>query len=202
MLTALLALALPGLLMPHLPARPLSTLAQIPKPQETKFESKKESLDVRAKYLITVADDFIVDVYHNGRSVPLVKRELLQEIFGATVERINVEIKKGDWLVFNVVNNKLRWGGAYYFAVAGCFAPNEFGFVSDANQGNWAACDSPKDAENFIAWREALMHRPAQTVSTPWDQGDTLIRQTAGDEFKGTSIWGTSRNTWIKVLIE
>jgi hypothetical protein len=37
-----------------------------------------------AQYLYTVADDFIVEVYHNGERVP------------------------GDWLVFNVVNNRLH----------------------------------------------------------------------------------------------
>ena len=202
MLLTLLSLTLP-LLLTHKQVSPTPVSILVaqnvlqPKPGR-----KKESDGLRAKYLITVADDFIVDVYQNGRCVPASKRELRAEIFGATVERINIEVKKGDWLVFNVVNNKLRWGGAYYFGVAGCFAPNEFGFVSDANSMNWASCDSPKDAENFIAWREALMHRPTQIVTTPWDQGDTLMRQHAGDGWKGTSVWGTGRNTWIKVLIE
>src|SRR5437762_10648520 len=83
--------------------------------------------DLRAKYLITVTDDFIVNVYHNGKCVPLTRRTLLAEHFGATVERIDEGVKKGDWLVFNVVNNRLRWGGACYFGVAGCFDRDEFG---------------------------------------------------------------------------
>src|SRR5947207_11914800 len=78
--------------------------------------------DLRASYLITVADDFVADAYRNGRPIPDAKRQLLEDRFGATVERINTEVRKGDWLVFNVVNDRLRWGGAYYFAVAGCFA--------------------------------------------------------------------------------
>ena len=72
-----------------------------------------------ADTLITVADDFIVDVYHNGVLVPDDRRELIQEIHRATVERIKANVRQGDWLVFHVVNNKMRWGGASYFAVKG-----------------------------------------------------------------------------------
>ncbi len=198
MFAPLLLLALPALRASQMPISPApSPLSPIQEPLK-----RKESSDLRAKYLITAADDFIVDVYLNGRCVPASKREMLNEIFGATVERINVEVKRGDWIVFNVVNNRLRWGGVSYFGVAGCFAPNEFGFVSDVNNGLWAACDSPKDAENFIAWREALMHRPAQLISLPWARGDELMHSAAGDKWNGTSVWGTSRNTWVKVLIE
>src|SRR3954469_20834310 len=64
-----------------------------------------------ADRLFTVADDFIVDVYHNGVKVPDSKRTLLVERFGATAERIDIEVRRGDWLVFNVVNNRMRWGG-------------------------------------------------------------------------------------------
>src|SRR4051812_19071412 len=74
---------------------------------------------VLARTLIAVADDFIVDVYHNGVKVPDDRREMVEEVHGATVERIKLDVRKGDWLVFNVVNNRLRWGGASYFAVSG-----------------------------------------------------------------------------------
>src|ERR1044072_1633950 len=66
---------------------------------------------VIADRLFTVADDFIVDVYHNGVKVPDSKRTLLNEVFGAAVERIDLEVRPGDWIVFNVVNNRMRWGG-------------------------------------------------------------------------------------------
>ena len=49
--------------------------------------------DQRAKHLITVADDFIVDVYHNGVRVADGKRRLLVERFGATVERITADVR-------------------------------------------------------------------------------------------------------------
>src|SRR3954451_17644250 len=74
---------------------------------------------VIADRIFAVADDFIVDVYHNGVKVPDAKRMLLVEVHGATAERIDIEVREGDWLVFNVVNNRLRWGGCSYFRVAG-----------------------------------------------------------------------------------
>ena len=45
--------------------------------------------------LFTVADDFVVDVYHNGVKVPDAKRTLLHEVFGATAERIDIEVRRG-----------------------------------------------------------------------------------------------------------
>lgn len=163
----------------------------------------KRSPVVRAKYLITVADDFIVDLYHNGTKVPVSRRSLLLEHFGATVERINIEVKKGDWLVFNVVNNRLRWGGASYFAVAGCFAPNEFGLVSELDSGNWVGCDTYSDLDRFISQRPVLRHRPAQPIANPWGEGDRLMRHHAGESWKGVPLWGgTSRNTWVKLIVE
>src|SRR4051794_10636228 len=75
--------------------------------------------EVIADRLFTVVDDFIVDVYHNGVKVPDARRTLLVELFGATAERLDVDVKQGDWPVFNVVNNRMRWGGCSYFAVTG-----------------------------------------------------------------------------------
>ncbi|MBV8398694.1 MAG: hypothetical protein JOZ17_08130, partial [Acetobacteraceae bacterium] len=42
---------------------------------------------------------------------------------------------KGDLDSVEFNNNRLRWGGASYFAVAGCFARDEFGFVSRPGAG-------------------------------------------------------------------
>jgi hypothetical protein len=156
----------------------------------------------RAHYLITTTDDFIVNVYHNGKQVPDSKRQLLLDQFGATVERINVSVRQGDWLVFNVVNNRLRWGGASYFAVAGCFDRDEFGFVSEVQSGNWSACDDPQDADRFIERKEYLRHRAAREISTPWHEGTPLMQQHAGSAWDGSPLWGSSPNSWIKVILE
>jgi hypothetical protein len=85
---------------------------------------------LRAKYLVTVTDDFIVDVYRNGQKIENPARILLEERFGATVERIEVPVYSGDWMVFHVVNNRLRWGGCSYFAAAGLLRPGHYGFTS------------------------------------------------------------------------
>ena len=144
----------------------------------------------------------MVDVYLNGKLVPDTQRSMLEERYGATVERINVEIHRGDWLVFNVVNNRLRWGGVRYFAVAGCFAENEFGFVSDRASRQWSACDNPRDAERFIARKSYHADHGVRVIDSPWSDGDTLTRRHAGSNWSGTPVWGNGRNTWIKVIVE
>jgi hypothetical protein len=156
---------------------------------------------VRAHYIITVTDDFIVDAYLNGRIIPHSQRELLGEKFGATVERIDVNVHSGDWLVFNVVNDRMRWGGAYYFAVAGCLEKDDFGFVSELQTGNWSACDSLGDVDRFITERNYFIDHPAQEISRPWSDGIGLMHMFAGNSWNGTPIWGISRNTWIKLNV-
>jgi len=88
----------------------------------TQPQTKSNPARLRAMHVITVADDFVVNVYHNGVRVPEAKRKLVLDRFGATIERTNIEVQQGDWLVFHVVNNRLRWGGAYYFSAAGIIA--------------------------------------------------------------------------------
>ena len=165
-------------------------------------EGTDEPHPLRAHHLLTVADDFIVNVYHNGRQVPDDRRRLLEERFGATVEQVDLEVRKGDWIVFHVVNNRLRWGGARYFAVAGCFDRDEFGFVSETGTGAWSACDSPRDADRFIARRDHLRHQAALPIDNPWSDGTPLMKQHAGSAWDGQPLWGTSRSTWLKVVIE
>src|SRR4051812_31225597 len=73
---------------------------------------------LRAKWVYLVADDFVVNVWKNGGAVPLSHRSLVHEIYGATVERITLDLASGDWLVFHVVNNRLRWNGCRFFGMA------------------------------------------------------------------------------------
>ncbi len=156
----------------------------------------------RAAYLVTTTDDFIVDIYLNGKPVPDSRRTMLEERFGATVERIDVQVRRGDWIVFNVVNNRLRWGGARYFGVAGCFAQDDFGFVSDRASRQWSACDDPRAAHSFIARRSYQARCPVEVIDNPWSEGDALMRRHAGAHWSGTPVWGRGRNTWIKVVVE
>ena len=160
----------------------------------------KRPPELRCEYLITVADDFVVDVYLNGKPVPETQRELLVERFGATAEKVKVAVRAGDWLVFHVVQNRLRWGGSKYFAVAGCFAANEFGFVSDPASADWSVCDDPAKASGFIRHREAGRNARAAVIEVPWGEGDQYMKECAGNDFGGKALWGRAPSTWIKFV--
>jgi hypothetical protein len=154
---------------------------------------------LRAKYLVVAADDFVIDIYQNGKKVEDSKRHVLAERYGAMVERVNIEVQKGDWLVFNVVNNRFRWHGACYFAVAGILSNDKFGFVTESKSGTWSACDSPVDVPRFILEKNYLTNSPAILVQREWQGGLRQMKDFTGQEWSGEAIWGKSRNTWIKI---
>jgi serine/threonine protein kinase len=150
-----------------------------------------------ATKVYAAVDDFIVDVYHNGQKVSDTRRKIVNEVFGASSEQLDITVREGDWLVFNVVNNRLRWNGAYYFGVAGVKDDNSVGFVSELESGRWSVCDDPGDAPRFISQRDSLANNRAQPVIRPWVHGDNVIKGFVKD-WEGRGIWGTNRNTWIK----
>ncbi len=152
-------------------------------------------------YLVTIADDFVVDVYHNGVPVPDAQRELILERFGACGEKINVEVKPGDWLVFHVVQNRMRWNGTKYFAAAGCTGPDRFTFVSDPASDAWSACDDPARAGEFIRNRDAGKETRTRRIDNPWSEGDAFIKEHAGASFSGAALWGRAASTWIKYRV-
>jgi hypothetical protein len=154
---------------------------------------------VIARSLIAAADDFIVDIDHNGVKVPDDRRELLVEVHGATVEKITLDVRRGDWLVFNVVNNRLRWGGSSYFAVSGRGGYTGVGFTTELDSGRWSCCDDLGQVAQFIAEADRFHDHRALPISRPWGDGDSLMAQYA-DGWAGKPIWGGSRNTWIKFV--
>jgi len=162
---------------------------------------KADDRPVKANYVITVADDFLVDVYVNGTVVPDARRHMLAERFGATSERIDVELCSGDWIVFHVVNDRLRWNGSYYFAAAGVFDKGEFGFVSELGTDNWSACDNPAKANKFVAKKDFMSDKPVQKITNAWGDGQGLMKNFAGDSWNGDPIWGHSRDTWLKYIV-
>ena len=172
-------------------------------PKTAKSASKTSKNLVIADHIITVTDDFVVDVFHNGDLVPDSKRGQLLDRFGASVERINIDVRRGDTIVFNVVNNRLRWGGAYYFAVAGR-ARDEITFVSETKTGQWTFCDDPGKAPWVIASRKKMeyVEQPAVKPTRPWHEGDKFMRQYAGKLWNGSPVWGKTRNTWIKFRVK
>jgi hypothetical protein len=157
-----------------------------------------ERRSIMASSLITVADDFLVDVYHNGVKLADDRRELVVDVFGATVERIKVDVRSGDWLVFNVVNDRMRWGGASYFAVSGR-GPSGLEFTTELESGRWSCCDDLGQVGQFIAERDRFADHRAQPIANPWGEGDSLMAKHA-DGWKGQALWGGSRNTWIKFI--
>ncbi|MDB6120538.1 MAG: hypothetical protein JWO08_4319 [Verrucomicrobiaceae bacterium] len=163
--------------------------------------SRQQPTGTIASYLITVTDDFMVEAYKNGVRIPDDERRMLDEIHGATAERISVDVRAGDWLVFHVVNNRLRWDGAKYFAVAGCTGENSFGFVSDPDSGDWSVCDDPGRAPNFVGQRDEGTETRASPIAKPWSDGGATIRKHAGAGFPGKPLWGGATSTWIKFVM-
>ena len=154
-----------------------------------------------ADYICTVADDFIVDVYHNGKVVTDDKRTLLAEKYGATAERIDVPVQKGDWVVFTVANNRLRWNGSYYFAAAGMIGTNAIVFQTNVGDRRWSYCDDSDNVSRFISDPHDRGN-PVLPVSKPWDQGDDSMKAVTSPSWSGDPVWGHSRLTWIKFVAE
>jgi outer membrane protein assembly factor BamB len=155
---------------------------------------------LRATKIYVVADDFVVNVWHNGKPVPLPRRHLLEEIHGAMTEVIDVDVRDGDWLVFHVVANRLRWGGSSYFGACAMDTLRRPAFWS-AGRGNWSACDDPSGAASFIADRGTGADRPATAPATPWGDAPAVWRKVLGGEFPGEPVWGTEPSTWIKCVV-
>ncbi len=193
-----------------LEALPIAALSASPAPAAEKplvaekpaqATAEKAPPENRCAFLITVTDDFIVAAYKNGEPIAPEKRELLLDRFGATAEKVAVSARPGDWLVFHVVQNPVRWGGSRYFAVAGCLARNEFGFVSDPASADWSVCDDPAKAAEFIQRRDAGTGVRALPIANPWKDGDELMRRYAGSGFGGKALWGSASSTWIKFAV-
>jgi hypothetical protein len=154
--------------------------------------------EILATRLFIAADDFVVDVFHNGQRVPLTARQMTTEVYGAIGERDDITVREHDWLVFNVVNNRLRWGGAYYFGVAGVNDDGWVGISSEENE-RWSVCEEPGLVPRFIAEPDFLATNYAQRISEPWKGGDGMMRKNVKN-WAGEPIWGspTNRNIWIK----
>jgi hypothetical protein len=113
---------------------------------------------------------------------------------------VNVNVHPGDWLVFHVVNNRFRWEGAKYFAVAGCLDFNDFGFVSDPSSSDWSVCDDSSRAQDFIRHREEGTQNRAGAIAKPWSEGDSSMQKHAGTGFPGKALWGGGSSIWIKYV--
>ena len=156
--------------------------------------------DILAKWLVVVANDFVIDVYINGQRIPKERRKLLLDRFGASVEKVDVTVNPGDWLVFRVAYNQLRRRGSKYFAVAGCLDDKRFGFESSSTSTQWAVCDDPTHAKEFISMRHCPVgiEKRAIPIDHPWEKGMKFMRRYGGANFSGKPLWGHEPSTWIK----
>ncbi|MHC5011570.1 MAG: hypothetical protein ACYTG6_11575, partial [Planctomycetota bacterium] len=153
-----------------------------------------------ASDLAVVADDFVVDVWVNGERLPLDNREMVAEIHGAMTERIHVDLHEGDWVVFHVVANRMRWNGASYFGVHATGPEGKTAFTTDTD-GRWTICDDPSRVESFLANREPSTEAKAIAPANPWHEAPRLWRDLLGHDFTGEPVWGRAPSTWIKYVV-
>ena len=171
-----------------------------PSPAKAPQPSNASAPIVASKVFI-VADDFVVDIFLNGQRVPDVARRVTSENFGATAEEVTAEIRAGDSMVFNVVNNRLRWNGACYFGAAGMAGDGAITFVSEEADA-WSVCEDPGLAPRFIAEPGYLAERPVQIITNRWSGGDRQMNRQV-PRWSGQPIWGspTNRNIWLKLNV-
>ena len=129
-------------------------------------------------------------------------RKLLLDRFGASVERIGINVSVGDWLVYHVAHNRLRHKGSKFFAVTGLRDEERVGFVSDPKSENWSVCDEPSRIREFIQNRDEGTEARAIPIARPWKEGVKFMKKYTGlEEFSGEALWGTAPSTWIKFIV-
>ena len=157
--------------------------------------------DKIADFICTVADDFVIDIYVNGELVPAEKRKLTGETYGAQAEQIDVPIHRGDWVVFAVANNRLRWGGSYFFGAAGMTKEKRLVFQSKLGDPRWTYTDDPASVSQFVRQRN-MRGRPVESVKVIWDQGHGQMKERTNKLWSGDPVWGASRLSWIKFIVD
>jgi hypothetical protein len=191
---ALTIVALVFLLRPPSPSAGTPGTAPVP-------AAANPDAPIVATDLFIGSDDFVVDVFHNGHRVPDEARTMNSEVYGAIGERTTVTVREGDWIVFNVANNRLRWGGVYYFGVAGVAEDGSVAFVSEESD-RWSVCEDPGQVPRFIADPKFLADNAVQRIEKPWTGGDKMIHSKVKG-WTGYAIWGspTNRNIWLKYRV-
>jgi hypothetical protein len=146
-----------------------------------------------------VADDFIVDVYHNSVKVPVSRRELLEERFGRPSNRSTSRSIK-EIGSSSTLSTTASVGSASYFGAASCFGKDEFGFVSGIECSCWSECDVPRDVQKFIARKNFLSDQPASLQT----RGEMAPSHAAlnGSAWRGQPIWDQTPSPWLNVIAE
>ena len=157
--------------------------------------------DKIADFICTVTDDFVIDIYVNGELVPAEKRKLTGETFGAQAEQIDVPIHRGDWVVFAVTNNRLRWGGSYFFGAAGMTKEKRLVFQSKLGDPRWTYTDDPASVLQFVRQRN-MRGRPVESPKVIWDRGQGQMKERTNNLWSGDPVWGAARLSWIKFIVD
>jgi hypothetical protein len=185
----------------------IASLVYFLKPEAHPTEAIRTPIEINpnapliATDLYIGADDFVVDVFQNGHRVPDSARAMSAEVFGAIGEHTKINVRAGDWLVFNVANNRLRWAGVYYFGAAGVREDGSIAFVSEESP-QWSVCEDPGLVPRFITEPDFLATNRAQRIAKPWAGGDGMITAKV-QNWNGYAIWGspTNRNIWLKYRV-
>lgn len=167
-----------------------------PTPSHSSFFENDSPLP--AAYLVTATEDFVVNVYLNGKPVPMAQREVLKEVYGSIVEKTKIEVKPGDWIVFNVANDRLRWGTCY-FGVAGLGKDGKPVFVSRLSDPRWTCCDDLAKVDEFITQKDSK-GETVRAIPKVWGDGPKLMSDYAFKGWNGDPIWGKTPSTWIKFV--
>lgn len=156
---------------------------------------------VIAHRICLMADNFVTEVWHNGKLVPDSQRHMVADRYGAVTEEVNLTLREGDWLVFNPVNYSLRWGGAVFFGAAGMTTNKTVAFESSTMDGRWTYLENMSQISQFISQRD-MAGRPVNKInpSKMWSEGPHFMNEVMGTDWHGEPIWGQSRSTYIKFV--
>jgi outer membrane protein assembly factor BamB len=147
--------------------------------------------------LTIVAADFVVDLWVSGRKVPVDHRHALGSKSGPGSERVALDVRKGDWLAFQVAASPLRRGGSGYFGLVAMDAAGHEVFRSECGS-EWSACDDPGSAPAFIAERGSGAEQAAVSPAVPWASAAALWQRILKRDFTGEPLWGSSASPWLK----
>jgi len=150
--------------------------------------------------MLWAADDFVVTVWQNGKVIDPSQRKLENEVFGATVERLTADVHEGDWLVFQLANNRKRWKGSRLFM--GTVMNSGIAVLETKAGPPWYVCDDPSKVQAFIANADSGNERPIKRIplDEAWHDGMNRYKKKF-PEGKAEPIWGDERVTWIKLRV-
>ncbi len=159
-----------------------------------------EPLDTRgdyiAKYVEFAAESFVTEIWLNGLRVPDAARKRVATRDGVAYDRLELEIREGDWLVFQVANDRARGEG--FLAAWGLDNDGKTVFQSSATDG-WFVCEEPGRAHAFVASKDGKGAYPATPSSTA--KLMSISKEPKEHRLGGEPLRARSGTTWIKCVV-